>query len=98
MCDQLGKPDGVEQTGGNACRETLSRQGYDRQASPQRIAGGRMSVVVERVEEEICQPVTGEMLGHGNAFSEDDAVGINAALLGLFAQIAHGPWIGAFQP
>lgn len=59
--DQLRQTDSAQQARGHAAGETIPAMGHHRQTSPQRIAGRRMCVVGQRVEEEVGEAMARQM-------------------------------------
>ncbi len=57
-----------------------------------------MGVVGQRIEKEIGQPLPGEMVRRHHTRREDETVGIDAARLGLAAQIVLHARVGVVKP
>lgn len=99
MGDQLGKPDCVQQAGGDAAGEARATAGDERQPRPQRVAGRRVRVVGQRVEKEVGSAMARQMLRQGGgAPSKDQARRINPARRGLSSQVGFDARMRAAQP
>jgi hypothetical protein len=57
-----------------------------------------MRVDVERIEKQIGEMLTRQMLFDRETFGKDDPAGLNAALFRLFAQIRFRPRVRLVQP
>jgi hypothetical protein len=97
--DHLGKPDCVQQAGGDAAGEARATAGDERQPRPQRVAGRRVRVVGQRVEKEVGSAMARQMLRQGGgAPSKDQARRINPARRGLSSQVGFDARMRAAQP
>ena len=96
--DQLGQTDGCEQARRHARHEGLARQRDQRQAGPQRVACRGVGVDREGVEKQIGQAMAGKMGVEIEARREHQAVGRDAARLGMAAQVVRRSGIVLQQP
>src|SRR5262245_3037365 len=98
MRDQLRQSDGRQQASGDAARKGRAGARDDRQPGPQRIARGGVRVVVKRVEKQVGEAVSGEVIIRRHAWREDKSLGRYAAAFGFTSQVAWRVGVAFKQP
>ena len=88
----------MQQAAGHAAGEGAADAGQHRQPRPQRVARRRVRVVRQRVDEEVGQPVPREVRVGREPRREHQALGGDAAPLGLAPQVACRRRIVLEQP
>ena len=96
---QFRQSDRLEQTGRDAPGKARAGAGKHRQSRPQRVARRRVRVVWHRIEEQIGQPVTRQMIFiEWRARRKDKPRRIDVSALRMPAQIAFGRLVHVRKP
>ncbi len=96
--DQLGQPQGVQQTAGVAAGEDVAGAGQQRQPGRERVAGDGAGAVGQGVEEQVGGGKPCPIFGQGKGCGKLQPGGIDAACSGLAAKIGGGGGVGRVEP